>query len=207
MESTTFIKLIQQQGLNMNLEAAVNCKALFFRHLQAAPLTPRPKGQTPTAPVHFGFLVWPWEEVRMTCPLRLFTPGTPKPGEGFFFFFASRSGSRLPLFVSNMLASPGAFYRPPDGAKRAPGHRLRINESSNYIHLLPGMVPCHDPHISEFSRLHRVPLENRANYKKIIPKDKWKRPQKKITKNCHLATPGSGPCTPLQKPASPSPVT
>lgn len=113
MESTTFIKLIQQQGLNMNLEAAVNCKALFFRHLQAAPLTPRPKGQTPTAPVHFGFLVWPWEEVRMTCPLRLFTPGTPKPGEGFFFFFLpAEAGAACPsLFqtCSHLLARSTAL--------------------------------------------------------------------------------------------------
>ena len=126
-------------------------------------------------------------------------PGTPSPVR----FFANRCEGCLPLFVSDMLASPGAFYRPPDGTERAPGHRLRINETSNYIQLLQGVVPRNDPHVSEFSHLLRVPLENIANYKKIIlKKDKWKRPQKKITKRCHLSTPGSGPRTPLWKPAS-----
>ena len=170
-----------------------------MKHLRAAPRTQKPVGAEINRTGAFWFLgvaVGGGESDMLAASLH---PGTPSPVR----FFANRCEGCLPLFVSDMLASPGAFYRPPDGTERAPGHRLRINETSNYIQLLQGVVPRNDPHVSEFSHLLRVPLENIANYKKIIlKKDKWKRPQKKITKRCHLSTPGSGPRTPLWKPAS-----
>lgn len=47
MESTTFIKLFQQQGPNTNLELAVICKARMFETVAEASLGKDPWGGNP----------------------------------------------------------------------------------------------------------------------------------------------------------------
>ena len=75
------------------------------------------------------------------------------------------------LSVSDTLVSLGEWCPPPpEGSERAPGHPLRINETSNYIHSLQGSGASDDPHISEFPHLLPVSLEEGTNYEKVTAK-------------------------------------
>lgn len=158
MESTTFIKLLQRQGLHTNLEAAGNCRAHLFQAFSSCSLA--------EAVLHAGFSARQWDG-RETWPLRLsLHPGPP----------ALRGSRQLvrgcpPLSVPD--TSPlqeGSAARPSDGAERAPGHHLGINETSNYTHLLQGSAASNDPHISEFPHLLPVSSQEGANYEKVTAK-------------------------------------
>lgn len=134
-------------------------------------------------------------DVARGVPSRV-TPGPPALGQ-------QMRGLPAPLFVSDMLTSPAEFSLPPAGSERAPGCYPGIHEPSNYIHLLPGIIPGTEPPTSGLSLLLPVPSEELANSKTIGPrKHRWKRPQKKKRAvpppqcSVHGARSGSLPCRP-----------
>lgn len=200
MESTTFIKLTRQQGLNTNFEAGGG-----GRWRGASPRAPAvcSRAQRPT--MRAGSSVRPCDARRAACCL---------PSVSFPWVFASRGGGWgggcPPLFVSDMSASPGKFCSPSARSEGAPGYRLRINEAANYIHLLRGSVPSNDP---QHLRVPPPPPPTSFVFRKkelIIRKSHARRTngrdlRRKITREYHFSPPTVWSRTPHRKPASPSP--
>lgn len=139
MESTTFIKLIQQQGLNTNLEAAaVNCKPYPSEARAGCSLYTDLRGRNQEP-----WCVWVSRCVRgrrrewCVPPHPLSPPLDLKPCEG--------PRQQMRALPAPLCCRHAHISRPSEAPAGAPGHRLRINETSNYIHLLQGSVPSDDP--------------------------------------------------------------
>lgn len=181
VQSTTFIKLIQQQGLNMNLEAvaAGNRQGTFVLSMCRRSSVQTATGQESSA----HWVSWRgcglrWEGRISPHP---FTPGP----QAWWGCKPAGAGAAHPSLFQTCSECHS------DAPARASGPRLRINETSNYVHLLQGIVASNDPHISECPHLLCVLLEQAANYKKVIPEeDTWKRPQKGITEETSPLYPG-----------------
>lgn len=116
MESSTFIKLTQQQGLNTNLEAGGGQRRGTSSGASAG--CSHTRGLAVHVAVgHSESDVWP--------PVCLLALG-----------LRQSMGAAHPLSVSDVFASPRKFHPPSAGSERAPGYGFQINEAANYIHLL-----------------------------------------------------------------------